>query len=216
MSDFFHQHSMFFNGTTTKQNIAPRNVNLPTASLQLLQRPLKCPNNLCLPIRREYTGSLPTKNMLEPLCGKTIERTSPKIEQWINRKPMVYRDDKLPIDIGSMGRLYIYLYIWLIFVNPMVSLKECNKKTFFFGYRIPQPTTSGKFPYEHTLVGSQHLPKPAFSHPKPAEFFVFCSVFRLVSKTLVVRNISHTLQGINVSHLGKRKIIFKMPFLGIC
>ena len=135
MSDFFHQHSMFFNGTTTKQNIAPRNVNLPTASLQLLQRPLKCPNNLCLPIRREYTGSLPTKNMLEPLCGKTIERTSPKIEQWINRKPMVYRDDKLPIDIGSMGRLYIYLYIWLIFVNPMVSLKECNKKNIFF--RIP-------------------------------------------------------------------------------
>ena len=25
---------------------------------------------------------------------------------------------------------------------------------------------------------------------------------------------SHTLQGINISHLGKRKIIFKMPFLG--
>ena len=25
-----------------------------------------------------------------------------------------------------------------------------------------------------------------------------------------------TLQGINISHLGKRKIIFKMPFLGIC
>ena len=24
----------------------------------------------------------------------------------------------------------------------------------------------------------------------------------------------HTLQGINISHLGKRKIIFKMPFLG--
>ena len=24
----------------------------------------------------------------------------------------------------------------------------------------------------------------------------------------------YTLQGINISHLGKRKIIFKMPFLG--
>ena len=26
--------------------------------------------------------------------------------------------------------------------------------------------------------------------------------------------IGDTLQGINISHLGKRKIIFKMPFLG--
>ena len=25
---------------------------------------------------------------------------------------------------------------------------------------------------------------------------------------------SYTLQGINISHLGKRKIMFKMPFLG--
>ena len=29
-----------------------------------------------------------------------------------------------------------------------------------------------------------------------------------------VRKSSDTLQGINISHLGKRKIIFKMPFLG--
>ena len=28
------------------------------------------------------------------------------------------------------------------------------------------------------------------------------------------RNKVDTLQGINISHLGKRKIIFKMPFLG--
>ena len=28
------------------------------------------------------------------------------------------------------------------------------------------------------------------------------------------KNTQHTLQGINISHLGKRKIIFKMPFLG--
>ena len=27
-------------------------------------------------------------------------------------------------------------------------------------------------------------------------------------------SLSYTLQGINISHLGKRKIIFKMPFLG--
>jgi len=26
--------------------------------------------------------------------------------------------------------------------------------------------------------------------------------------------LTHTLQGINISHLGKRKIIFKMPFWG--
>ena len=30
----------------------------------------------------------------------------------------------------------------------------------------------------------------------------------------ISRNQSITLQGINISHLGKRKIIFKMPFLG--
>ena len=32
----------------------------------------------------------------------------------------------------------------------------------------------------------------------------------------LINNISllYTLQGINISHLGKRKIIFKMPFLG--
>ena len=28
------------------------------------------------------------------------------------------------------------------------------------------------------------------------------------------KNLLFTLQGINISHLGKRKIIFKMPFLG--
>ena len=31
---------------------------------------------------------------------------------------------------------------------------------------------------------------------------------------LYIRKIRSTLQGINISHLGKRKIIFKMPFLG--
>ena len=29
-----------------------------------------------------------------------------------------------------------------------------------------------------------------------------------------VRYVKNTLQGINISHIGKRKIIFKMPFLG--
>ena len=31
---------------------------------------------------------------------------------------------------------------------------------------------------------------------------------------LLVCSFTGTLQGINISHLGKRKIIFKMPFLG--
>ena len=30
----------------------------------------------------------------------------------------------------------------------------------------------------------------------------------------IIRENNTTLQGINISHLGKRKIIFKMPFLG--
>ena len=30
----------------------------------------------------------------------------------------------------------------------------------------------------------------------------------------MVVTVIYTLQGINISHLGKRKIIFKMPFLG--
>ena len=33
-------------------------------------------------------------------------------------------------------------------------------------------------------------------------------------KRLKVRHVRHTLQGINISHLGKRKIIFKLPFWG--
>jgi len=31
--------------------------------------------------------------------------------------------------------------------------------------------------------------------------------------TIVVNGVRYTLQGTNISHLGKRKIIFKMPFL---
>ena len=35
-----------------------------------------------------------------------------------------------------------------------------------------------------------------------------------VNSTNDLRKVIYTLQGINISHLGKRKIIFKMPFLG--
>ena len=38
----------------------------------------------------------------------------------------------------------------------------------------------------------------------------FTIIFQLKSNVCE----GHTLQGINISHLGKRKIIFKMPFLG--
>ena len=44
---------------------------------------------------------------------------------------------------------------------------------------------------------------------------------KLPSQLLLVQRVIHmgekklgTLQGINISHLGKRKIIFKMPFFG--
>ena len=36
----------------------------------------------------------------------------------------------------------------------------------------------------------------------------------LDKKTLMTQTYTYTLQEINISHLGKRKIIFKMPFLG--
>ena len=39
--------------------------------------------------------------------------------------------------------------------------------------------------------------------------------FEFLDQKYKVQNlIRYTLQGINISHLGKRKIIFKMPFLG--
>ena len=37
---------------------------------------------------------------------------------------------------------------------------------------------------------------------------------RLTSYTASFKGIKYTFQEINISHLGKRKIIFKMPFLG--
>ena len=39
-------------------------------------------------------------------------------------------------------------------------------------------------------------------------------VFGSKSLSAMTHGILDTLQGINISHLGKRKIIFKMPFLG--
>ena len=39
-------------------------------------------------------------------------------------------------------------------------------------------------------------------------------IVRIVENILQFKKKSNTLQGINISHLGKRKIIFKMPFLG--
>ena len=46
-----------------------------------------------------------------------------------------------------------------------------------------------------------------------AEFF---HMSLLVAARVVVLKVykTDTLQGINISHLGKRKIIFKMPFFG--
>ena len=38
--------------------------------------------------------------------------------------------------------------------------------------------------------------------------------FRMTQWCSISLKTSTTLQGINISHLGKRKIIFKMPFLG--
>ena len=44
--------------------------------------------------------------------------------------------------------------------------------------------------------------------PKVSGFPEVCNII------LDMIHIIYTLQGINISHLGKRKIIFKMPFLG--
>ena len=45
---------------------------------------------------------------------------------------------------------------------------------------------------------------------------VIRSMLKKLSKTMegIIELAMTTLQGINLSHLGKRKIIFKMPFLG--
>ena len=48
----------------------------------------------------------------------------------------------------------------------------------------------------------------------PKNQTVFCRIFPFIWGWKPRGCLKNTLQGINISHLGKRKIIFKMPFLG--
>ena len=50
---------------------------------------------------------------------------------------------------------------------------------------------------------------------KPRCLVPWLSIYVLVDIAILKKGFYlYTLQGINISHLGKRKIIFKMPFLG--
>ena len=75
-------------------------------------------------------------------------------------------------------------------------------KNEFFAGAFTQKT------YLKTLFGeySEVADTVVFGLTSKACFFKFPYTHRI--------HVWHTLQGINISHLGKRKIIFKTPFLG--
>ena len=67
------------------------------------------------------------------------------------------------------------------------------------GYTLKPPSSSPIFPRNHALY-DRRSPSLVLRLKRHQRFFKEIKV--------------DTLQGINISHLGKRKIIFKMPFFG--
>ena len=65
--------------------------------------------------------------------------------------------------------------------------------------------------WDTPILGNTHI-DPKHPRPPPEEFGMTGPQQTYPKKHLLTQEV--TLQGINISHLGKRKIIFKMPFLG--
>ena len=84
-------------------------------------------------------------------------------------------------------------------------LKMCLQCLQYFDCNMtpptPLPTCTSRC---RSPAGHQKLPT---AHGNPNVDFV-------LSPDSFLKEKKHTLQGTNISHLGKRKIIFKMPFLG--
>ena len=106
-----------------------------------------------------------------------------------------------------MSGIYIavYLIIWII-SSKESQLVDCPWPTnrAHFSRRCGNKSTVGP-----TVVRKEKNLGPS-QRPWLYNEEKSCQEYQNVT-TIIVRN---TLQGINISHLGKRKIIFKMPFLG--
>ena len=92
--------------------------------------------------------------------------------------------------IVKEGEIMIHTYIWANYINynaPTWKILKCFEDLIF-----------------------RRLEKGKKNNPQMMGFMVIY----LGKSTKMILNKSNTLQGINISYLGKRKIIFKMPFLG--